>query len=298
MKLIEHQFAGDEWRLDLLPVQICVEKSDKGFLISQQTLDEIAVAVRGGIDLVVADYGYVLDEALKEANAAAHSQGRDKPYEDDVRDRILTTADLSRALHAYVGDGRVDSSRRRSMGTFLASETRMILYSYTSEELFHIYGSVEERANRTAAVFQQFDVSFIDTKFEFYNRSEFDWPSPRTKHDLVYYHFLLSGWLALVMRQRFQEFLLARAESAKSIRVTRSVRSVGMLVAVGSAVAAIVQWLTSQVIAFSEKGDVASTVVYSLLAVLVVGAAGLALPYTFEKMMSVLLRPPPRETHE
>lgn len=296
---VEHDFAGDQWRVELLPVRLRIERRDEVFCFTRQTLDELADAVRNGIQLAIVDYGYVEETALKEANAAARIAGRDKPYEDDVKNRILTTVDLARALHEYVSDATVDSSLRRAVrNEFLNASIPMILYSYTSEELFHVYGTVEARRNRTASVFPNFKVRFIDTKYEFYNRSEFDWPAQPSKHDLAYYHFLLSGWLAIVVRQRFFEHLLVQAEASKYLRVKRSLTSVSVLAALGSAVAVGVEWLSARVVDLVTVGQTGSAVVFAFSALALVVMAGLALPLTFERLMAVLLRPSDRSTSD
>jgi len=291
MNVIEHQFAGDHWHVELSTVQISIEKRGEFYAFTSQTIDEIAVAVREGIDLLIADFGYVDDDALKEAYDAAETLGHGQVHATDVQDRVLTIIDLARAMHAYVGDNRFDSGRREAMRRFLSRKIPMILYSYTSHELYHVYGSVPERANHTRATLTNFDIEYIDSKHEFYGDYEFDWPNT-SKHDLVYYHFLLSGWLAQVIRQRFYGHLLSRAEAAKSIRVTRTAQSVALLVAIGSSLAGTVEWISARVVNFYDKKQYAPMAIYSSLALVLVAGASLALPWVFEKMMSVLLRRP------
>ena len=295
MNVIEHEFAGDHWDVRLTTVQIAIEKRSDVYAFTNQTIDDIAVAARDGVDLLIADFGYVDDDALKEAYDAAEALGHGVVRASDVKDRVLTIVDLARAMNAYVGDSTFDSGRREAMRRFLSAKLPMILYSYTSHELYHVYGSVPERANHTRAVLPHFAIDYIDGKHEFYGDYEFDWPNA-SKHDLQYYHFLLSGWLAQVIRQRFYAHLLSRAEAAKSIRVTRTAQSVALLVAIGSSIAGAVEWISSRVVNFYDKGQYAPMAIYSALALVLVAGASLALPWLFERMMSVLLRSPERDS--
>lgn len=296
LSTVEQYVAGDHWRLELLPVRVCIEKTGADFTFTRQTLDDIALAVRDGVDLVVVDYGYVNPEALAEARASAAAAGRETMSKDDVRGKILTTEDLGEALAEYVKNTTIDSSLRRAVESHIVSSPKKIpvlLYSYTSAELYDVYQALDARKNRTASAFKNFHVTPIDTRFELYNRDEFDrqMAGAATKHDLQYYSWLVSGLLVLLVRQRFLEHLVSVASSLKYIRVRRSLKSVTVLVALGAAVAGFGQWLSDQYVTLFRVGSYGLASLVAVGALVVILIAGTFLPLLFEWLMVILLRP-------
>lgn len=286
----KRKFEGRTYQIDLRTVCIRVEKVDEETSrISDATLQDLAAACSQPPHVIFADYGYILKDTVEKLRTIAQ-QGR-VFTEQDLAGKALTPTDLAQAARAFASDETVDAYKRHNIKTnFLESTAKLYLYSYTSKDFIKALGEVSARANRTKAAFPNCTVVAKDTRYEFYNGSEFDWPNPNSKHDGKFYAHLVGGLINELIQLEFLERILSDAPRLKFVRVERSVLSVGFIVALGGAIGATAEWLGGRVVGLASSGLYTSAVTIVALAVLFILLIGLTIPFAFERAMSGLLK--------
>jgi hypothetical protein len=269
-------------------VLVSVEPSDDGkYRICRETLESLAAACNEEPGLILADYGYAQKQVIAELRQKA--QNGPELTEQDVAGRALTTADLISAAREYSRDPNVDSYKRRMMDVnFLRFSKKLYLYSYTSKEFKRAMGEVAARATRTKAALQGCTVIPIDTKYEFYNGDEFDWPSS-SKHDGRFYAHLAAGLINHIIQHELLESMLEDAKRLKFVRIRSSAVAVALIVALGGAIGACTEWIGGRVLALSSAGDHMSAAAFGLLTVVWLFVMGMVLPFVFERIMSGFL---------
>jgi hypothetical protein len=288
IRIDTRSFEGRTYRVDLRPVHVSVESTPGPFLISPVTIEALVSACSDIPHLILADFGYaqkgVMDQLLKIAD------GGKQLTEEDLAGKLLTTADLATAARRYADDPAVDSYKRRILRrNFLEYDSKLCLYSYVGRAAVGVLGQVEARANRTRAAFVNCTVVPYDTKYLFYNGSEFDWPASPSKHDSRFYAHLVTGLIDNIIRQEFLEFILTDTKRLKYVRLKKTAWSVGFIVALGGALGAVSEWIGGRVLGLATTGFQTLALTFGVLTILWLFGIGLLLPVLFERVMSRLL---------
>lgn len=286
------RYEGRLWRSEISIVHVRVESTNgETPRIADQTLRDIADLAQRDFDLIVTDYGFaagaVLD-ALEQRAAKGESVG-----EEELLSAVLTLPDLHTAAQAYAQRGDVDA--RNLEAHFVDFGGRLRLYSYTSRAFVHKLHPVANRVARTRQSWPDAVIIVHDTKTEFYNGSEFDWPGP-TKHDRKFHAHLTAMLVKSIIETEFLERVLRDARRLKYVRVERSVLSVALIVAIGGAVGAAADWLGGRTISLWSEGFHIAALAFAGLAVFFVLAVGLTIPFVFERIMSGLIHDAERDT--
>lgn len=285
----QRTFEGRTYQVDLRALHVRVDRvNEETSHFSDATLQELSAACAQPPDVIFADYGYILNEVIEKLRQLA--QDGKKFTEKDLSGKALTPTDLSNAASLFARDEKIDFYKRENMlRNFLESKAKFYLYSYTSKDFITTLGEVSARAKRTKSAFPFCTVIPVDTKYEFYNGSEFDWPNP-TKHDGRFYAHLVTGLINELIQREFLEFMLQDATRLKYVRVQRSVISVACIVALGGGIGAAAEWLGSRVVGLASSGLYIPAFTIAGLAVILVLLLGLSIPFAFEHVMSGLLR--------
>jgi hypothetical protein len=270
-------------------INVKVESSNnESFQISKSTLEELSAACSEPPHLILADYGYAKPEIISTLRKFSE-QGKEIT-EQDLIGKVFNTSDLAFAAKEYSIDNKNDSYKRKSISkNFLELKAKLYLYSYTSKDFYKALGEISSRVNRTQSVFSNCKVMPIDTKYEFYNGAEFDWPNEQSKHDGKFYAHLVSGLLNNLIQIEFLEFILNDAKRLRYFRVQKSVITVGAIVALGGAIGAVGEWLGGRVFYLFNKGMFENALTLVVLAIVFTLVIGLIIPVSFEKVMSGLL---------
>lgn len=284
----QRYFEGRTWSIDLRVVHVKVEKiNENHYQIANSTFEELASACSQPPHLILADYGYAQKEIISTLKHLS-DQGKEIK-EEDLIGKVFTTADLAAAVQKFILDSSVDSYKRNSLKkNFLESSAKLYLYSYTSKDFIKALRGVEARANRTKAALPNCKVIPVDTKHEFYNGEEFDYPNP-TKHDGKFYAHLVGGLINHLIQIEFIEHILEDAKRLKYVRVRRSTVSVGIIVALGGAIGAFSEWLGGRVLDLFSHGFLVPAFTIVGLAVVFILIIGLVVPVAFERVMTGLL---------
>jgi len=284
----QRKFEGRTYQIDLRLVRVQVERvNDETLRISNSTLEELSAACAQPPHIIIADYAYVQRETIEKLLQISQ-QGKEIT-EQDLIGALLSTSDLARAAQVFASDKSVDSYKRHNLRkNFLESRVKFYLYSYTSKQFIKAAGELADRARRTKAAFLNCNVIPIDTRYEFYNGSEFDWPNP-TKHDIKFYSHLASGLVNDLVQREFLEYILSDTKRLKYVRIQRSVLSVGLIVALGGAIGAGSEWLGNRIVGLASTGLYIPALLIAGLSVLFILIMGLIVPFAFERIMSGLL---------
>ena len=187
-------------------------------------------------------------------------------------------------------DAKNDSYKRDSiLHNFLETKAKLYLYSYTSKDFYKSLGEILARANRTQSAFPNCKVIPIDTKYEFYNGAEFDWPNEDSKHRREILCPSCRGLINNIIQIEFLEHILLDTKRLKYFRIQKSIFSVGVIVALGGAVGAVGEWLGGRVFYLFTKGMFDSALTLVALAIVFVLIIGFIIPMSFEKVMSGLI---------
>lgn len=284
----QREFEGRTYQIDLRLVRVQVEKvNDETLQISNSTLEELSAACAQPPHIIFAEYGYVQRETIEKLRQISH-QGKEIT-EQDLIGALLSTSDLVRAAQVFASDKSIDSYKRHNLRkNFLESRVKFYLYTYASKEFIKAAGEIPNRKKRTQAAFLNCTVIPIDTRDEFYNGSEFDWPNP-TKHDRKFHAHLVSGLINNLIQREFLEHILSDTKRLKYVRVQRSVLSVALIVALGGAIGAGSEWLGDRIADLASTGLYVPALLIVGLSVLFILIMGLIVPFVFEKIMSGLL---------
>lgn len=284
----QRSFEGRTWQIDLRIVRILVEKvDDETSQISKKTLKELASACAQAPHVIFADFGYAQKEVIERLRQ--RSKQGEEITESDLAGKVLTTSDLADAIQSFVYDESVDSYLRNNLKrNLLEHRANLYLYTYTSKDFIKALNPVAARAKRTKAAFPNFTVIGVDTKYEFYNGDEFDWPNP-SKHDGKFYAHLVSGLINNLIQRELLEHILSDAKRLKYVRVQRSILSVALIVALGGAIGASSEWLGSRIVGLAGAGFYVPALIIAGLTVLLILIIGLVIPFVFEKAMSGLI---------
>lgn len=290
LSLERRTFEGRTYQMDLRTVHIKVDKiDDQTSRISNLTLQELSAACAQPPHVIFADYGYILNDTIQQLRKLAE-EGKEFT-EQDLVGKALTPADLAQAVRGFINDKRMESYKRHNLKkNFLECKARLYLYSYTSKHFIKALGEVTARANRTKAAFPNCTVIAKDTRFEFYNGAEFDWPNPNSKHDGRFYAHLVGGLIDGLIHVEFLECMLSDARRLKFLRIQRSVVAVGFIVALGGAIGATAEWLGGRVVGLAAGGLYMSAGTIVVLTMVFILVIGLTVPVIFERAMSGLLK--------
>ena len=283
-------FEGRTYKIDLRLVCVLVERvNEETSCISEKTIQELATACAQPMHVIFADHGYILKEVVEKLRLLAQ-QGKEFT-ERDLIGKALTPADVAKAARAFANNPSVDFYKRKNiMKNLLESRAKLYLYSYTSKDFIKALGEVATRANRTKAAFPNCSVIAKDTRYEFYNGQEFDWPNPKSKHEPKFYAHLVTGLLNELIQQEFLNHILGDTTRLKYVRIERSVISVGLIVALGGAIGASAEWLGARVMGLATTGLYVAAFTMAGLAIFFILSIGLVVPFVFEHTMSRLLR--------
>lgn len=283
-------FEGRTYQVDLRTVHVKIDKANDGSSrISNSTLQELSAACAQPPHVIFADYGYILKDTVQELRQLAE-QGKEF-REEDLVGKALTPSDLAQAARNFVVDEKIEPYKRQNLNAnFLEAKAKFYLYSYTSKHFIKALGEVATRANRTKAAFPNCTVVPKDTRYEFYNGSEFDWPNPQSKHDGKFYAHLVGGLINGLIHLEFLECILAEAPRLKFLRIQRSVLAVGFIVALGGAIGATAEWLGGRVVGLAAGGLYIPAGTIVALTVLFILIIGMTVPFVFERAMSGLLK--------
>jgi hypothetical protein len=281
-------FENRTYRIDLRVVRIRLcETQDEQLSFDGATFEELASACSQCPHLILADYGYTKRETI-DAVREITRQGKEVT-DDDLFGKVMTLPDLVQAIRVFANDDTVEAYKRNNLNRSLLKTTaKLYLYSYTAKEFMKALGEPAGRAKRVEAALPNCSVTRIDTKYEFYNGAEFDWPNP-SKHDTKFYAHLIGGLINELAHREFLEFILTEAVRLKYIRVQRSVLAVALIVALGGAIGACAQWLGGRAIGLASTGLYVPALIIIGLTILFIFILGVSLPFVFERIMSGLL---------
>lgn len=281
-------FEGRNWEVDLRIVHVKVQTVDEHFSqISSDTFEQLAAACSQPAHLILADYGYATKEVM-DALTLLPDQGKEITS-DDIVGKILTTVDLVSSAQKYCLDLKVDSYKRESIKkNFIGSTAKLYLYSYTSKAFYKALGEVEARVRRVKASLPGCKVVPVDTKYEFYNGQEFDWPNP-SKHEQKFYAHLVGGLINNLIKIEFLTHLLNDSKRLKYVRIRRSSISVAIIVALGGAIGATAEWLGGRILDLFSKDLVVPAYTIIALTMIFILMIGLIVPFAFERVMTGLI---------
>jgi hypothetical protein len=286
---ISEIFEGKTYSIDFKHVHVEVEKINNHYQISKETIERLAdICSHQSPHLILADYGFAQKDVVKSFRGISN-QGKEIT-EDDLKGKVLTTVDLADAVKKYIDDKNTDPIKRQSLKSNLLNQCiKLYLYSYTSKEFYKALGPMEERVKRTNNAFGKFKVIPIDTKYEFYNKEEFDSP-PNTKHESKFYAHLISGLLNNIIQLEFTKYILNDTKRLKYVRVKRGVLSVGAIVAIGSAIGASSEWLGSRILNLFSSGFHSQAYILITLTIVAILVMGVLVPIGFERVITGLLK--------
>jgi hypothetical protein len=279
-------FEGTAWQVELITVRVGLERGYNGrYGFTTQTFTDLTDALAAPPDVLLLDYGFMNRERT-EYWRDRHGQGS-VITRNDLHGDFLTPVDLADAIQSAISQGGINHvAAARLKRHFLAFAGPLVLYTMASRPFVVALGEVEDRRCHVARSFKgASSVEAVDSNYEFYNREQFH----STKHDSDFYAHLISGHLDRVIQIKLLEAMLAEASNLKYVRVKRSVGSVGAVVALGAGIAAVADFLGSQITWLMRSGSYTEAALVCGFALLLVFAVGIALPFVFGKIMTGLL---------
>jgi hypothetical protein len=233
----------------------------------------------------MADYGYLRKGAIAIVRQRLQ-QGTEITVED-LKAMALTTVDLVVEAKRFISDPAIDSYKRRNLErNFLHFDGLLYLYSYTSQEFLRFLEANKTRANRTNAVLPDCRVIAIDTRYEFYDNEEFDWPKEPSKHDARFYAHLVTGLIDHYVAKELLDRLLLDTKRLGYLRLKRTAASIALIMALVSALAASTNWIWARVM---QTADTTQALISALVLIAWVFGLTFLLALAFERIMVRLL---------
>lgn len=262
-------FEKRDYSIDLVAVHINLETNDDNSKISTQTLKELETACKKPLSLILVDFGYATDEVW---NSLYELQDGKNFTKEELKGKILTTADLAEAVEKY-------SSKRNSLvkKNFINSNAKFYLYSYVSEKFYFAFGSMQDRVNLTNSYFRNCKVEPVDTKEEFYGGEEFN-----SKYSPEFYAHQASKLLNRIIQHEFVEFILKDSQRRRYTRLKQTASIVGILIIVGFAS----EFAGEYVFKIYDKGDIINGIVFGLISVIALVVIGSIISYFIEEKIA------------
>lgn len=281
----ERKFGSTIWQIDLATVRVELEKDNRNsYVFTKGTLDRLGQAVSLKPDALFFDYVYIEREVL--AYWLNSESERHAITPNDLAGQFLTPVELASAVEQLIQEGGTDSALRQALRrNFLGFKGPIFLYTMTLKPFLPVFGQPEFRASRIDTAFKRKSaVKIIDTNYELYNREYAE-----QKHDPSFYAHLVGGLIDKNIQIALLETMLERAKNLRYLRYPRSMVAVGAIVAIGGGIAAVAEFLGSNVGDLLRTGDYQQAIIAAGFAILVAFLVGALLPFAFGRFMSGLL---------
>lgn len=285
----QRNFERRNYLIELHLVHVEVVPSDASkYIISNSTIRKLASVCSKPFNLILSDFGYAQKEVTDKLRIEANNGKRIS--KEDLKDKVLTTADLAIEVKRICKNESINSIEKKELTeNFINSNAKFYLYTYSSKEFYEALGEVSERATVTQSQFNNIGkIIPIDTKGEFYNGNEFDWPN-ESKHSEVFYAHLVSKLINQIIQLEFTEYILNDSKRLKFLRTPRSIYSVAVIVAIAGAIGAMSEWLGATIFRLSSQHEILTAILFGCITIVVIFIIGMLLPKIFEHSITRFL---------
>lgn len=254
---------------------------ESNWTFSRETIPLLIDAAAQKPDMIIIDYIYV------DVNVSATLQERAKQgliNEEMMSQRALSPVDLRRWVEET--SELSGNDKNLILKNIFCCDCTVYLHTYTPPGIASVVGSVADRIKKIHQVFPNASVCSIDTKSEFFNGDEFDWPNKNSRRDAQYYPYQLGVYFDQVVHK---EILRKHLKSDRFLRVKRTSLSVAVISAIGSSIGFASGWVGAL---FSELLNKQQYIVASVMGIgltSIIILVGAACPFLFESWMSKLM---------
>lgn len=247
----------------------------------QEVLDKLIEAVSEKPDLIIIDYIYVDRKISLILREKAKQQ---EVTEDLMADRVLSPVNLRNWIENKI---EISSATKRSiLNNIFNINCPIYLHTYTPQGIVPFVGNVTDRIRKVRQVFPNAIISSIDTRSEFYNSDEFDWPNPNSQKDDKYYPYQLAVFFDQIVQK---EIIRKELKQNKYLRIKRTTLSVGVISAIGAAIGFAGSWIGNLVAATIKSQGYFHAFIISISLLFVLIIVGAACPFLFENWMQKII---------
>lgn len=285
----QRNFERKNYLIELHLVHVEIVPSDASkYSISNSTIKKLASVCSKPFNLILSDFGYAQKEVTDKLRIEANNGKR--ITKEDLVGKVLTTADLAIEVKSTCKSESFNSKEKKGLTeNFINSYAKFYLYTYSSKEFYEALGEVPERATITQSHFKNIGkIDPIDTKGEFYNGNEFDWPN-ESKHSGEFYAHLVGKLINQIIQLEFTEFILNDSKRLKFLQTPRSIYSVAVIVAIAGAIGAMSEWLGAEIFKLSVHNEISTAILFGCITIIVIFIIGLLLPKIFEHSITRFL---------
>lgn len=262
---VEHKVkVGDEdWKVEIVTLHVKVEGDDKKeeFYIDESTIAELGKASKNPFDLILLDFGYkkenspiiqkIIDKYGKDANLSK------------LDGKLLNPYDLIKASIDICNKKKNKEYLKNIKNNFINHKKEIIIYTYTQPNIKKFFPSTAIRENITFDSFPSSKkIELLDTSLELFNDEEFT-----EKFDEKYYSYLIARYLNKIIQFKIAEESIIHS---KYIKVTRTTKSISLIILIGGLIGAISEYIGSLMIKFVEQDQILPAILL-LLFIIIVG---------------------------
>lgn len=277
----KHQVGGNLWDVNVVSIHIELALDKDGAAhISDKSINQILAACSRPFNLVLADYGFASSSQWDDL-----ASGKITP--DEFLKKTKTAANVVEEVEMYLTTNRAsDISLRNSFSKHLKDfGGKLYLYTYTSSGTKDTFPNVEAREKKTQAAFRKARVIAIDTQRKFFDdyRYEKNYSSP-------FYAYLVTGLLdTIINRELLEHILIVERARMKFIRHKRSAVAVFIVAALAGGIGSASSWIVEIIIGLFKADKVSAAWTLIALALTVLFAVGISLPFFFERILTNIL---------
>lgn len=181
---------------------------------NKKTIEELLNAAKKKADLLIVDYIYIDSQV---ANYFKDKGKQREVNEEETSNKALNPKDLYDWV-LQINQLSVND-REQIVNNLFQADSTVYLHTYTPAGLHPVTGTMEQRNRMAALAFPRAKIHVIDTRAEFFNDEEFDWPGSDPKYDSNYYPYQLAVLFAQIVQKEVMMSLLTNRPRSRKVFV-------------------------------------------------------------------------------
>ncbi len=246
----------------LLHVNVIGDDTKEEYQISDTTIKQLIEYSKEPFDLILLDFGFrmsdsnIIDRIVKRYGNQLNLKSLDG--------KLLNPNDLVKETIEYARKKMGRTSFNNLNANLINHKNKIILYTYTPPSLKYFFPSSQLRESITTGLFPQAsEINVIDTRALFFNDEQFV-----NKYDEKFYSYMVSVYLQKIIDCEMWESLLKKA---KYIKISKTTKSVGLIVLFAGIYGAITEFLVDIIInLFNSNLYIVASIIILLVVISVV----------------------------